>query len=97
VITDLEMPQVNGFELAEYIRQRSSQPDVPLVMLTSRGQDKHRARALSSGVDAFLVKPYSDQHLLETLRQVMAQPEGQRVPQAAPAPSAHPAVMESVI
>jgi len=97
VITDLEMPQVNGFELAEYIRLRSSQPDVPLVMLTSRGQDKHRARALACGVDAFLVKPYSDQHLLETLRQVMAQPDGQHAPHAAPAPSANPAVMESAI
>jgi chemotaxis protein histidine kinase CheA/ActR/RegA family two-component response regulator len=97
VLTDLEMPQVNGFELAEYIRQRSSQPDVPLVMLTSRGQDKHRARAQACGVDAFVVKPYSDQQLLDTLRQVMAQPTGQRLPQAAPAPSANPAVMESVI
>jgi chemotaxis protein histidine kinase CheA/ActR/RegA family two-component response regulator len=97
VITDLEMPQVNGFELAEYIRQRSSQPDVPLVMLTSRGQDKHRARALGMGVDAFLVKPYSDQHLLETLRQVMAQPQGRHMPKAVPARPAANAVMESVL
>lgn len=94
VLTDLEMPQVNGFELAEYIRQRSSQPDVPLVMLTSRGQDKHRSRALACGVDAFLVKPYSDQQLLATLRQVMARPTGQRTRSAAQAPSVNHAVME---
>ncbi len=68
VLTDLEMPQLNGFELTEFIRQRSDQPLVPVVMLTSRGQDKHRARATDLGVDAFLVKPYSDQHLLDTVR-----------------------------
>ena len=68
VLTDLEMPQLNGFELTEFIRQRSDQPLVPVVMLTSRGQDKHRARATDVGVDAFLVKPYSDQHLLDTVR-----------------------------
>ncbi len=96
VVTDLEMPQVNGFELAQYIRQRSSQPDVPLIMLTSRGQDKHRNRAMESGVDAFLVKPYSDQHLLDTLRDCMTRPDSQRRPRAALAPSVNDALMESV-
>ena len=72
VLTDLEMPQLNGFELTEFIRQRSSQPLVPVVMLTSRGQDKHRARATDVGVDAFLVKPYADQHLLDTVRSAIA-------------------------
>ena len=68
VLTDLEMPQLNGFELTEFIRSRSDQPNVPVIMLTSRGQDKHREHALSVGVNAFLIKPYSDQNLLETVR-----------------------------
>ena len=68
VLTDLEMPQLNGFELTEFIRNRSDQPTVPVVMLTSRGQDKHRDHAVAVGVNAFLVKPYSDQNLLETVR-----------------------------
>ncbi len=68
VLTDLEMPQLNGFELTEFIRNRSDQPKVPVIMLTSRGQDKHREHALSVGVNAFLIKPYSDQNLLETVR-----------------------------
>jgi chemotaxis protein histidine kinase CheA/ActR/RegA family two-component response regulator len=68
VLTDLEMPQLNGFELTEFIRNRSDQPTVPVVMLTSRGQDKHREHAVAVGVNAFLVKPYSDQNLLETVR-----------------------------
>ena len=68
ILTDLEMPQINGFELTEFIRNRSDQPKVPVIMLTSRGQDKHREHALSVGVDAFLIKPYSEQNLIETVR-----------------------------
>ena len=70
VLTDLEMPQVNGFELTEFIRQRSNQTTLPVLMLTSRGQDKHRQRAQSSGVSTFLVKPYSDEQLLQAVRQL---------------------------
>lgn len=85
VLTDLEMPQVNGFELTEYIRKRSGQPELPVVMLTSRGQNKHRMRAAEVGVDVFLVKPYSDQQLLDSLREVASQPSRRRLaqPQAA--------------
>jgi chemotaxis protein histidine kinase CheA/FixJ family two-component response regulator len=68
ILTDLEMPQLNGFELTEFIRNRSDQPKVPVIMLTSRGQDKHREHAVSVGVNAFLIKPYSDQNLVETVR-----------------------------
>ena len=80
VLTDLEMPQLNGFELTEFIRQRSDQPLVPVVMLTSRGQDKHRARAADVGVDEFLVKPYSDQQLLDTVRSAIKSAQARTVP-----------------
>ena len=80
VLTDLEMPQLNGFELTEFIRQRSDQPLVPVVMLTSRGQDKHRARAAGVGVDEFLVKPYSDQQLLDTVRSAIKSAQARTVP-----------------
>lgn len=72
VLTDLEMPQLNGFELTDFIRNRSEQPDLPVIMLTSRGQDKHRVRASQAGVNAFLIKPYSEQHLLDTLRSALS-------------------------
>ena len=41
---------------------------MPVIMLTSRGQDKHREHALSAGVNAFLIELHSDQNLLETVR-----------------------------
>ena len=76
VLTDLEMPQANGFELTEFIRNRSSQPRVPVIMLTSRGQDKHRERAAAVGVNAFLVKPYSDEGLLQAMRSALGAAPG---------------------
>ncbi len=72
VLTDLEMPQLNGFELTDFIRNRSAQASLPVIMLTSRGQEKHRTRASQAGVNAFLVKPYADQQLLDTVREALA-------------------------
>lgn len=73
VLTDLEMPQLNGFELTDFIRNRSAQTSLPVIMLTSRGQEKHRARATQVGVNAFLVKPYADQQLLDTVRAALGE------------------------
>lgn len=84
VMTDLEMPRLNGFELTEFIRQRSSQPDVPVIMLTSRGQDKHRTRAEQVGVTAFLMKPYSDQDLVNMVRNLLVPPLSAEVVAAQP-------------
>lgn len=84
VMTDLEMPRLNGFELTEFIRQRSSQPDVPVIMLTSRGQDKHRTRAEQVGVTAFLMKPYSDQDLVSMVRNLLVPPLAAEVVTAQP-------------
>ncbi len=78
VLTDLEMPQLNGFELTDFIRNRSAQTSLPVVMLTSRGQEKHRARAAQAGVNAFLVKPYADQQLLDTVRAALGEADAQK-------------------
>jgi chemotaxis protein histidine kinase CheA/CheY-like chemotaxis protein len=83
VLTDLEMPQLNGFELTDFIRNRSAQPDLPVIMLTSRGQEKHRLRAEQAGVNAFLVKPYAEQQLLDTVRLSLAKADA-RVSHNAP-------------
>ncbi len=57
-------------------------------MLTSRGQDKHRLRAREVGVDAFLVKPYSDEQLLGTLRQLISGAAVERTAHQTQKPSA---------
>jgi CheY-like chemotaxis protein len=65
LVTDLEMPNMNGLELTAHVRSRSELANLPVIMITSRSMDKHRRQALTSGVDVFLTKPYTDQELLQ--------------------------------
>jgi chemotaxis protein histidine kinase CheA/ActR/RegA family two-component response regulator len=65
LLTDLEMPNMNGLELTAHVRSRAELASLPVIMITSRSMDKHRRQALSSGVDVYLTKPYTDQELLQ--------------------------------
>jgi chemosensory pili system protein ChpA (sensor histidine kinase/response regulator) len=64
VITDIEMPRMDGFELITAIRSRVALSDLPVVVLTSRSGEKHRERAFSLGADEYLVKPFQEQELV---------------------------------
>jgi len=55
---------MNGLELTAHLRGRPDTRDVPVVMLTSRSQDKHRQQAQRSGVTVYLTKPYTEGDLL---------------------------------
>jgi CheY-like chemotaxis protein len=70
ILTDLEMPNINGLELTAHIRRDAALAHVPIVMITSRSQDKHRLQALEAGVTEYLTKPYTEQHLLDVVGQL---------------------------
>ncbi|MBC7502812.1 MAG: response regulator, partial [Herminiimonas sp.] len=72
VLTDLEMPNMNGVELTSHIRGRDDLKRMPIIMITSRSQDKHRQLAAQAGVDAYFTKPYNDSELLQTIRSAIA-------------------------
>ena len=72
VLTDLEMPNMNGIELTTHIRGREDLKDLPVIMITSRSQDKHRRMAEQAGVDTYITKPYNDTELLKTIRDALA-------------------------
>jgi chemosensory pili system protein ChpA (sensor histidine kinase/response regulator) len=65
LLTDLEMPNMNGLELTAHVRSRTELAALPVIMITSRSMDKHRRQALASGVNVYLTKPYTDQELLQ--------------------------------
>ena len=71
VLTDLEMPTLNGLELAKRMRSSPQWAGTPIVMITSRNSEKHRALAKSAGVDVFITKPHSDVHLLTEVRRLL--------------------------
>ncbi|MBD2357187.1 hybrid sensor histidine kinase/response regulator [Tolypothrix sp. FACHB-123] len=67
VVSDLEMPRMNGFELLSNVRKNSQLGEVPIVILTSRSAEKHRQLAESLGADAYLTKPYLEDKLVSTI------------------------------
>ncbi len=72
LITDLEMPNMNGLELAAHVRAEAQTKSLPIIMVTSRYTDKHREQAKSAGVDVFMTKPYSETELLSHVRTASA-------------------------
>ncbi len=67
MLLDIEMPRMDGFEVASRVRHTSHLQDIPIIMITSRTGDKHRERALSLGVNRYLGKPYQEMLLLDTI------------------------------
>jgi chemosensory pili system protein ChpA (sensor histidine kinase/response regulator) len=72
ILTDLEMPNMNGIELTTHIRSRDDLKSMPVIMITSRSQEKHRRLAEQAGVNSYITKPYNDNDLLQTIRQALA-------------------------
>jgi chemotaxis protein histidine kinase CheA/ActR/RegA family two-component response regulator len=73
VLTDLEMPNLNGLELTKRLRELPQFMGTPIVMITSRASDKHRDLAEEAGVDLYLTKPYTDAALIEHVKRLTSQ------------------------
>jgi chemosensory pili system protein ChpA (sensor histidine kinase/response regulator) len=72
MLLDIEMPRMDGYELARHIRSTPELSAIPIIMITSRTGDKHRNRALELGVKRYLGKPYQEAELLENIYTVLA-------------------------
>ncbi len=73
VLSDIEMPRMDGFDLARNIRADQRLKDLPIVMITSRIAEKHREHAQELGVNHYLGKPYSEDELISLVRHYCAQ------------------------
>jgi len=60
VVTDLEMPRTNGYELLSHLRQDAATRNLPVMVVTSRAGAKHRDRAMKEGAVAFMTKPVQE-------------------------------------
>ena len=72
VLSDIEMPRMDGFDLARNIRADARLHDLPIIMITSRIAQKHREHAQQIGVNHYLGKPYSDEELLSLVQHYAA-------------------------
>jgi len=58
VVTDINMPDINGLELVSFIRNNEKYAEIPLVIVSTEGSDRDRDKGLGLGADAYLVKPF---------------------------------------
>ena len=71
LVLDIEMPNLNGYDLLSIIHVHPELAQVKIVMLTSRSSEKHQARAHDLGAHAYLTKPCPHDTLLETIRSLL--------------------------
>jgi chemosensory pili system protein ChpA (sensor histidine kinase/response regulator) len=74
ILLDIEMPRMDGYEVANHVRNDPRLKQIPIVMITSRVGQKHRARAIESGVDDYLGKPYQENQLLAAIGALVEDP-----------------------
>ena len=70
ILTDVEMPRMNGYELLAALKQQENLRNIPVIMITSRAGDKHRQKAFDIGVSEYVTKPYEETALIEIIRKL---------------------------
>ena len=76
IITDLEMPRTNGYELMMHLRQTPETRHIPVMVVTSRAGEKHRDRAIKEGASQFLTKPVQEEQLLTAVQDLIGAARG---------------------
>jgi chemosensory pili system protein ChpA (sensor histidine kinase/response regulator) len=71
VVTDLEMPRTNGYELMQHMRQQPETRKIPVMVVTSRAGEKHRERAMKEGARAFLTKPVQEESFIAAIAELI--------------------------
>jgi two-component system chemotaxis response regulator CheY len=74
VISDINMPDINGLELARFLRERGEHKDTPLILISTDGREADRERGMKLGADAYLVKPFSPEELISLVEKLVASP-----------------------
>jgi chemosensory pili system protein ChpA (sensor histidine kinase/response regulator) len=72
LLVDVEMPRMDGFDLTRNVRSDDKTRAIPVIMITSRSADKHRAHAFELGVDAYFGKPFQEEELLAEVGRLLA-------------------------
>jgi two-component system chemotaxis response regulator CheY len=77
VVLDLNMPDIGGIEVVEFVRAQDKLKRLPVIVLTTRGDEASRARALEVGASQFMTKPFTPEALLSAVRVLLASKAGQ--------------------
>lgn len=74
VVLDLNMPDIGGFEVIEFVRAQDRMKALPILVVTTRGDEGSRSRALDSGASAFLTKPFTPDQILHEVTSLLPPP-----------------------
>lgn len=71
IITDINMPDINGLELVHFVKSSPDYRQIPLIIITTEGSSRDQERGLKLGADAYLVKPFRPETLQETIARLL--------------------------
>ncbi|MEX2616058.1 MAG: phosphate regulon transcriptional regulator PhoB [Alphaproteobacteria bacterium] len=71
IVLDWMMPEISGIEVCRQLRRRADAKNLPIIMLTARGEEADRVRGLDSGADDYMVKPYSPGEMVARIRALL--------------------------
>ena len=74
ILTDINMPVMDGLKLVGFVRQNASLKDIPIIIITTKGADEDRERGLALGANAYIPKPIQASSLMQTVRKLLAEP-----------------------
>jgi two-component system chemotaxis response regulator CheY len=72
IITDINMPDINGLELVSFIRNNENYRTTPLFIISTEGSDRDREKGMALGANAYLVKPFAPHQLQELVRKYLS-------------------------
>jgi len=72
LICDINMPEINGFDVLRQVRADPRTRDLPVIMLTARGQERDVVEAMRLGAQGYITKPFRSMQLLEEVRRYIA-------------------------
>lgn len=71
VLTDINMPQMNGLDLISYIRSQHREPKLPIIVITTQGEEDMRDKGMAQGANAYLTKPISGPKLVSLVKELL--------------------------
>jgi len=72
IVTDINMPVMDGLKLVSMVRQNASLRNIPIIIITTEGAEEDRERGLALGANAYIPKPIQSSHLIRTISELLA-------------------------
>jgi two-component system chemotaxis response regulator CheY len=72
IVTDVNMPDINGLELVSFVKSNPAYREIPLVIVSTEGSERDRDKGLQLGADAYVVKPFDPEALRDVARALLA-------------------------